>query len=216
VKTVLLLGAILFAAIAARTSQLAIILLSAANLGSGHLPTDWSIKVNNGKPDVSVCNDPEGACLHLKSAKSSFSVERGVDVDPARTPFLSWKWKVGQLPDRGDFRRSSTDDQAAQVLVAFADRRILTYIWDSNAPKGLAQTSSSIPLVHIFAIVCQSGAAEANRWISEKHNVAADYERGFGRAVPHVKGVRLQINTQHTGSVADSYFGEVAFHSALQ
>jgi len=215
-KTFLLLGAILFSALEARTSQLAIILLSAANLGSGRLPTDWTIKVNNGKPDVSVCNDPEGACLHLKSVRSSFSLERGVDVDPARTPFLSWKWKVGQLPDRGDFRRSSTDDQAAQVLVAFSDRRILTYIWDSNAPKGLAQSSSSIPLVHIFAIVCQSGAADANRWISEKHDIAADYERAFGRAVPHVKGVRLQINTQHTGTVAESYFGEVAFHSALQ
>jgi hypothetical protein len=215
-KTLFLFGAIFFAVFEGRTSSLAIILLSAANLGNGRLPSDWTIKVNNGKPDISVCNDPEGPCVHMKSVKSSFSLERGLDVNPTQTPFLTWKWKVGQIPDRGDFRRSSTDDQAAQVLVAFSDRRVLTYIWDSNAPKGLAQSSSSIPLMHIFAFVCQSGAAEANRWIAEKHNIAADYERAFGRAVPHVKGVRLQINTQHTGSFADSYFGEVAFHSALQ
>jgi len=191
-------------------------LLSASNLGSGRLPSDWAIKVNTGRPDISVCADSEGACVRLKSVKSSFSLERGLDVDPAQIPILSWKWKVGQLPERGDFRHSSTDDQAAQVLVAFADRRILSYIWDTNAPKGVAQSSGSIPLVHIFAIVCQSGAADANRWIAENHNVASDYERAFGRAVPHVKGVRLQINTQHTGSFAESYFGEVAFHSALQ
>jgi hypothetical protein len=216
-KKLLLVSAILVFAFQARTSQLAIMLLSAANLGGGRLPSDWNIKVNNGRPDVSVCNDAaEGPCVHLKSVRSSFSLERGLDVDPVQTPILSWKWKVGQLPDRGDFRRSATDDQAAQVLVAFADRRVLTYIWDSNAPKGLAQSSSSIPLVHIFAFVCQSGTVEANRWIAERHNIAADYERAFGRAVPHVKGVRLQINTQHTGSVADSYFGEVAFHSTLQ
>ena len=73
-----------------------------------------------------------------------------------------------------------------------------------------------IPLVHIFAVVCQSGAAEANRWIAEKHNIAADYERAFGKAVPRVKGVRLQINSQHTGTVAESYFGEVAFHQRPQ
>ena len=191
-------------------------LLSAANLGGGRLPSDWSIKVNRGQPDVSVCKDPEGPCVRLKSVRSSFALERGVDVDPAQTPFLSWRWKVAQLPAGGDFRRSATDDQAAQVLVAFADRRILTYIWDTSAPKGLAQQSSSIPLIHVFAIVSESGTSDMNRWIVEKHNVAADYERAFGKLVPHVKGVRLQINSQHTGTVAESYFGEVAFLSAAQ
>ena len=48
------------------------------------------------------------------------------------------------------------------MLVAFSDKRILTYIWDSNAPKGTMQSASNIPLVHIYAVVCQSGAAEAN------------------------------------------------------
>ena len=114
----------------------------------------------------------------------------------------------------GDFRRASTDAQAAQVLVAFADRRVITYLWDSTAPKGAMQSSSDIPLVHIFAVVCQSGAAEANQWIAENHNVAADYQRAYGKTAPHVKGLRLQINSQHTGTVAESYFGEVAFRSA--
>jgi len=200
----------------ARTSQLAVILLSAANLGGGRLPADWTIKVNHGKPDVSVCNDAEGPCLHLKSVRASFSLERGLDVDPAQMPVLSWRWKVAQLPQGGDFRRSATDDHAAQVLVAFNDRRVLTYIWDTTAPQGLAQNSSSIPLVHVFAVVCRSGAGEANRWIDEKHDIAADYARAFGRSAPHVKGVRLQINSQHTGTVAESYFGEVAFRSTLQ
>jgi hypothetical protein len=78
------------------------------------------------------------------------------------------------------------------------------------------QSASEIPLVHIFAVVCQSGAAEANRWIAENHNVAADYQRAYGKTAPHVKGLRLQINSQHTGTVAESYFGEVAFRSAPQ
>lgn len=182
-------------------------LLSSSNLGSGRLPSDWTIKANRGRPDVGVCRDEEiGPCLHMKSVKSSFSVERGVDVDLAQTPLLSWRWKVTQLPAGGDFRRSATDDQAAQVLVAFADRRVLTYIWDTSAPKGLLQSASSIPLVRVFALVCQSGAADANRWIEEKHDVGADYQRAFGKPAPRVKGLRLQINSQHTGTVAESYF----------
>jgi hypothetical protein len=80
----------------------------------------------------------------------------------------------------------------------------------------MERSASSIPLVHIYAKVCQSGSADANRWVEEKHNVAADYERAFGRPAPRVKGLRLQINSQHTGSIAESFFGEVAFRSAPQ
>ncbi len=102
------------------------------------------------------------------------------------------------------------------MLVAFADRHVLSYIWDTTAPKGTAESASSIPLVHIFAVVCESGPAEANRWISETRDIAADYQRAYGRPAPQVKGVRLQINSQHTGTIAESYFGEVAFRSSVQ
>jgi len=131
-------------------------------------------------------------------------------------PYLTWNWKVAQLPAGGDFRHATTDDQAAQVLVAFADKRILTYIWDSTAPKGMVQSASNIPLVHIYAFVCQSGQSEANKWILESRNIAADYQRAYGKPAPRVKGVRLQINSQHTGTTAESYFGTVAFRTSPQ
>lgn len=199
-----------------KTAQLAVIVLNTVNWSAGRLPSDWQIKVNHGKPDVSVCTDSSGSCLHLKSVKASFALEHGVDVNPYQTRFLTWRWKVTQLPGGGDFRRAASDDQAAQVLVAFADRRILTYLWDTSAPKGTAQSASSIPLLHIFAVVCESGVAVANQWINETRDVASDYERAYGRSAPAVKGLRLQINSQHTGTIAESYFGEVAFRSALQ
>jgi hypothetical protein len=58
--------------------------------------------------------------------------------------------------------------------------------------------------------------AEANRWIAESHNVAADYLRAFGKLAPHVNGLRLQINSQHTGSAAESYFADLVFRSIEQ
>lgn len=163
-----------------------------------------------------MCQAGDGCCLRLKSIKSSFSLERSVDIDPSQMPMLTWRWKVVQLPPDGDFRRSSTDDQAAQVLVAFADRRVVSYIWDSRAPKGVAQSTGFIPLVHVFAVVAESGSSMLNQWVPENQNVAADYQRAYGKPAPHVKGLRLQINSQHTGATAESYFGEVAFRSAAQ
>jgi len=215
-KRLLLIGTILVFVYQAHTSGSAVVVLNTANRVAGRLPPNWQIKVNHGQPEISVCNDGDGGqpCLHLKSVKASFGLERGVDLSPEETPYLTWSWKVTRLPNGGDFRRAATDDQAAQVLVLFADRRIITYLWDSTAPKGAMQSSSAIPLLRIYAVVCESGAAEANRWVAENHNVAADYQRAYGKTAPHVKGLRLQINSQHTGTIAESYFGEVAFRSA--
>jgi hypothetical protein len=174
---------------------------------------DWHVKVNRGRPQVDSCTDGNCRCVRLRSTDSSFALERETDVNPYDTRYLTWRWKVTQLPVGGDFRHPATDDQAAQVLVAFADRRVLSYIWDSTAPKGTMENSGSIPLLHIFVIVCESGATEAGKWLREVRDVAADYERAYGKPAPHIKGLRLQINSQHTGSSAESYFEEVAFRS---
>ncbi|MGB9456259.1 MAG: DUF3047 domain-containing protein [Bryobacteraceae bacterium] len=207
---------ILVSAFVAQTEPLAMVVLSTAGRDGGRIPAGWEIKVNHGKPVVSVCKDVDTACLHLLSVKASFSLEKAVDVDPAQMPYLTWSWKVAQLPGGGDFRKASTDDQAAQLLVAFSDRRVLSYIWDTAAPKGAMESVSSIPLLRVVAVVCESGVGRANQWIAESRNVAADYVRAYGKAAPRVKGLRIQVNSQHTGTVAESYFGEVAFRSTPQ
>jgi len=202
-------------ALFATGGQLSMIVLNSENW-PGDLPGGWQVKVNRGTPEISVAREDGATFLRLKSRKSSYGLERGVDVDPAEFPWLSWRWKVTELPRGGDFRRSRTDDQAAQVLVAFTDRRVLTYIWDTTAPQGTMQSASSIPLVHIFAVVCRSGMESANQWLRESRNVSEDFQRAFGRPAPRVRGVRLQINSQHTGTSAESYFGEVAFRRTAQ
>jgi len=200
----------------AASAPMALVILDTASAPPGHLPDGWQLKVNRGTPDLQVIGEASNRVLRFKSRKSSFALERGVDVDINQFPYLTWNWKVTELPAGGDFRRASTDDQAAQVLVAFSDRRILTYIWDTSAPKGTWQNASSLPLVRIFALVCRSGAEELNRWTPESHNLAQDYQKAFDHAAPRVKGIRLQINSQHTGASAESYFGEVSFRSSPQ
>jgi len=215
-RRVFLLLTILTLASLASTAQISFIVLSTLNWRPGRLPDGWQVKVNHGTPEIATVKEGNSNYLDLKCHKSSYGLERSVDVDPREVPYLTWKWKVKELPAGGDFRHVKTDDQAAQVLVAFADRRILTYIWDSTAPQGTMESASSIPLVHVYAVVCRSGAADLNRWLTEAHNLAGDYEKAYGRPAPRVKGVRLQINSQHTGTSAESCFGEVAFRSTPQ
>ena len=197
------------------SSPLAVILLNPRNWDQGQLPDGWHLKVNHGKPDFVIFSDGATSSIRLKSVDSSFGLERAADVDPYETRYLTWSWKVTQLPAGGDFRNAASDDQAAQLLVAFANRHILSYIWDTSAPKGTEQSAGYIPLAHVFAIVCESGEAQTGRWVQEARDVAADYVRAYGKSVPHVKGLRIQINSQHTSTAAESYFGEVAFRGNL-
>jgi hypothetical protein len=200
----------------AGSTQTALIVLSPLNWQPGRLPDGWQVKVNRGAPKIATVKEGNGNYLDLKSHDSSYGLEHEVDVDPHEDPYLTWKWNVKQLPAGGDFRHSRSDDQAAQVLVAFADKRILSYIWDTTAPAGIMENASSIPLVHIYVVVCRSGGADLNRWLTESRNLAGDYEKAYGHPAPRVKGIRLQINTQHTGSSAESCFAEVAFRSTPQ
>jgi hypothetical protein len=215
-RRVLVLLAILTLAALAGTTQTALIVLNPLSWQPGHLPDGWQVKVNRGTPKIATVREGNNNYLDLKSHDSSFGLEREVDVDPHESPFLTWKWNVKELPAGGDFRSSKSDDQAAQVLVAFADKRVLSYIWDTTAPAGTMESASSIPLVHIYAVVCRSGSADLNRWLTENRNLAGDYEKAYGRPAPRVKGIRLQINTQHTGTSAESCFAEVAFRSTPQ
>ena len=194
------------------SGPLAFLVLDTTKAPDGKLP-GWDLKVVSGKPDFSVISDGDASVLHFKSAKSSFALERSLDVDVAKLPYLGWRWKVTQVPKGGDFRHFWSDDQAAQVLVAFDDRHILSYLWDTSAPQGMMEAASSPPLIHIFGIVCRSGMNDANKWIVESHDVVADYKKAFGKPPMHVKGLRLQINSQHTGTAAESYFADVAFRS---
>src|ERR1019366_1853371 len=149
--------------------------------------------------------EQRGNVLRLRSRDSSFALERAVDVDLAQFPLLNWEWKVTELPLGGDFRRSKTDDQAAQILLAFPDHRIMSYIWDTSAPKDMLQKTSVLALLGVWVMVCRSGNSELNRWIWETRNVADDFQRAYGYRPSRVRGIRLQINSQHTGSSAESY-----------
>jgi len=175
------------------------------------IPHGWELKVKSGKTVFDVKRDGDIPALHLKSMDSSFSLQGEVNVDVKRYPVLSWKWKVTQLPKDGDFRRSRTDDQAAQLFLAFTKTKSIVYIWDTTAPQGLMESTSPVPFMTVKVVVVRSGPAELGKWITETRNVYEDYKKFYGEDPPVVSGMRLQINSQHTETAAESYFADVVF-----
>jgi hypothetical protein len=175
------------------------------------VPTGWQVKEKSGKADFAIVKDGDISAARFRSSNTSFSLQREVKVDLKQFPMLTWKWKATKLPVGGDFRKSKTDDQAAQLFVAFTKTKSIVYIWDTSAPQGLMESTSPVPFMTVKVVVVRSGPTETGKWISENRNVYEDYKKLYGSEPPTVSGIRLQINSQHTGTSAESFFAEVVF-----
>jgi hypothetical protein len=206
-----LLVAILFFAGPVWAEDSVVIADFSRGLDAGGVPAGWQLNEKYGKADFAVTKDNDISTVRLRSANTSFSLQKKVNVDLRRFPVLSWKWKVAKLPEGGDCRKSKTDDQAAQLFVAFTKSKSIVYIWDTSAPQGLTKDTTPVPLMHVQVVVVQSGAARTRIWVTETRNVYEDYKKLFGEEPPPASGMRLQINSQHTGTSAESYFADVVF-----
>ena len=177
------------------------------------VPEAWQLVEKSGQPSLSLAKMDGLNALVLRSADSSFSIQRQVKVDLEQYPILTWKWKITKLPAGGDFRKAKTDDQAAQLFLALSRTRAIVYLWDTTAPQGLIAEASAPPPMRIKAVVVRSGPSQTGRWITETRNVYEDYRKlyGGGDKALVVSGMRIQINTQHTKTSAESCFADLVF-----
>jgi hypothetical protein len=182
---------------------------------SSGLPEDWSVRVWQGAPEIEIVKEHQRSVLKLRSHDSNVALHKKVHVDLDLYPNLLWKWKVTELPVHGDVRDGELDDQAAGIYVMFPrfpgffNTRIIGYVWESGAPQGTILKSRNDSRIHY--VVMRSGKKETGEWIQEMRNVGQDYEQIFGEKAPAVGGVSLLIDSDHTRSSSESFFGEIYF-----
>ncbi|MGQ9645955.1 MAG: DUF3047 domain-containing protein [Thermodesulfobacteriota bacterium] len=182
------------------------------------VPQGWILKEKTGEAEFKILKEDGETIAYFKSVASSFSLEKPLRVDPNRYPYISWRWKVLRLPLGGDVRLKGKNDQAAQLLIAFEGRKIISYIWDTSAPEGsIYDESVGWPInLKIRTITVKSGGSEINHWVSFKRNIVEDYKNLFIETPRLIKGVRVQINSQNTGTIAETLFGRIVLLSTLQ
>ncbi len=182
---------------------------------SNSLPQGWKLKEKTGEAEFKILTEDGEKIAYFRSVSASFSLEKNLNIDPNRYPYILWRWKVLRLPAGGDVRLKGKNDQAAQLLIAFKGRKIISYIWDSVAPEGsISDESIGWPVnLKIKVITVKSGASDLNKWISFKRNIVEDYKNLFNEDPPVIEGVRVQINSQHTGTVAETLFGKIILSS---
>jgi outer membrane protein OmpA-like peptidoglycan-associated protein len=192
----------------------------------GGVPEGWSLEKKTGQPIMKMLKDDGAFFLQLiSSGDSSFGVRKEARIDIKKFPVLSWRWKVTKLPRGGDVRKSSTDDQALQVYVAFKESGflglntpVIGYIWDNEAPKGWSGRSPQTGGDKIRYIVLRNKTDNVGQWYTEKRNVYQDYQKLFadvnkGDPQGPTTGLQIHINSQRTKGQAESVIGDIYFTS---
>jgi hypothetical protein len=180
------------------------------------VPRGWQLKEFAGQAAVEVVRNEGRVALHLRSDQASFAVHRDVVVDPKTFPYLTWSWKVTQLPAAGDVRDGARDDQAAQLYVVFprwpsprTASEVIGYVWDSRAPVGTHVTHPKASNVRI--VVVESGGSALDRWQRYERNVADDYLALFGKPAPRLGKVAVMVDSNDTRAEAEAFVGDIFF-----
>ena len=187
-------------------------------LGARGIPAGWQGQSwGSPKYEFTVVDNDGHRVLHLRSQGEGSTISKDIKgkVDLKQTPILEWSWKVVVLPKGGDSRRKATDDQAAQVYVAWprfpeaVRSRIIGYVWDTTAPLGLVVPSEKTGTVTY--IIVRSGTADLGRWVTERRNVVEDFRRIYGEAPEAPGAVSIAIDSNDTTSSAESFMGSIFF-----
>ena len=172
--------------------------------------------------------------VRAQSEASASGLRRAVSVDLREYPILRWRWKVGNVLEKGDVSTREGDDYPARIYITFRyePERVgwwkkarynvaralrgelpigaINYIWASRAPVGTVVDNSYAP-GFVKMIVVESGPEHLGSWREETRNVLEDYRQAFGEEPPLVNGIAIMTDTDNTGESAIAWYGDISF-----
>jgi hypothetical protein len=172
----------------------------------GSFPEDWKSRGGEGSEIYRVRSDHE-PYLEAHAKQSAVTIAKKFEYDLTEYPYLSWQWRVIELPKGGDERYKKTGDSAAAIYVIFEGRfrpKSIKYVWSASLPRGTITESPYNSKTKI--VVMQNQSSPMNEWVSEKVNVYADYQRLFGGETESVQAIGLMSDSDNTQSTAVAHY----------
>jgi len=179
--------------------------------------------------------DPDGRPAYRavsECAASALVLDLPDDFDLARTPRLSWRWRIerGLEIDQDRERSKTGDDFAARVYVLFrfdperaslwqrmqnrVGQRLfgrempgqaLNYVWSSSTPTGRFWTSPHHEDTRLLAVESRSNAPSSRAWREVTVDLAVDATRLFSpppRLQPYALGLMTDADDVCKNAIA--------------
>jgi hypothetical protein len=176
------------------------------------LHASWQEKQFSGRTLYSVVPDGAGQVLRAESRGAASGLIFRKEFDPREYPFLTWRWKVANILEKGDATRKEGDDYAARVYVIFPHwfppkTRSINYIWANRLPRGEFLPNTYFGNAMMLAV--RSGPQETGRWVTERRDIVSDYRLLFGEEPSRVGAIAIMTDTDNTGETAIAWYDDL-------
>ena len=203
---------IIFSILSSAQERIKIIDKFSTNSGKEKNIDGWEEKSFVGNTKYLIEKEDSNFVLHAIADSAASGLYKKIKFDVKQWQYLSWRWKVLQLPEKGDVHAKETDDYGARVYVVFPKfikwhTRTISYIWAKKLPEGESYPNSWLPK-NVVMIAVESGSDSLGRWITEKRNVYQDYKRIFKEEPPKAGAIAIMSDSDNSGGRAEAFYDD--------
>lgn len=224
------------AAPAVAAEPTAIVAFSTAAPGAP--PTGWKFATlpNKAPTKFTVVDLAGERVLKVESDESYGNLVHGMRAQVSPQGKLAWRWRVDKLIDGAELKVKSGEDAAAKVCVSFGydaaklsfsertklsmgrastgedvPTQTLCYVWDNKLPVETGFPSAFTSRIRF--LVVQSGNAKLGQWVTQRRDLATDYEKLFGDEspgkMPEVTSVLIGADSDNTRGHGLAFIGDI-------
>jgi hypothetical protein len=205
---------------------------------SESVPEGWEVITyfRRAENKLSLSKEGKRTVLRVRSLGSASALLKRVDVDLKAFPLLVWRWKVNRVVGMAVESRKDRNDAAARIRVIFGRPTPkptqkppelpdffksfsfklgsrepggfkIDYIWGNTIAKG--EVVDFPGSRNHKMVVVESGSGRVEKWVWEKRNLIEDFEQLFRRSPPHLIGVVVLTDTDHTNEGVTAYYSSI-------
>lgn len=177
---------------------------------------EWQHLQLKGSTEFTMASMDERIAIRAVGRDSASGLIRRVHIDTERCPTIEWSWNVTKVQPSADIRDKAREDVAASLFLLFGDPGFLTdpqpvptlrYVWASaHVAEEDVIDNPYMPGV-VRSIVVEAGGRRAGEWITERRDVAADFEAAFGhRPAEAIHAIALFTDNDQTKQAVEAYY----------
>ncbi|MBO6518626.1 MAG: DUF3047 domain-containing protein [Rhodospirillales bacterium] len=183
----------------------------------------WQMLSFSGIPETTFTASDDGV-MDVTADRSSSVLYLKIADDPQPVRRLSWQWRVADPLPATDLSKTDGDDRMLSLYVAFSDGslvskakammsplaagNVINYVWGGT--RALDMPHPHFPDSGRL-IVIRTADAPLGQWITESVDLAADYERAFGRPAPGVAYIGISGDADDLGRVSKASIRDIRF-----
>lgn len=177
---------------------------------------DWKAEEFDGETEYLIVEDGGTKVLQASSRASASGLVKKGRIDLWQTPYLNWRWKIGnRLPTRNESSKEGDDYPVRIYLIIdgglrFWKSKALNYVWTRGLAKG-STWPNAFAANNVVMMSLRDEKDEVGVWKNEKRNVLEDLQTLVSPRIRYIDGIAIMTDTDNTNSFVNAFYGDIYF-----